>query len=240
MPKYVMVVRVDPELSAAAREAGEGDDVDQWVEEGERTGMRLEGDALEARSTATTVRVRDSEVLLTDGPFAEQKEFVAGYDLLDAPDLDAAADYASRHPLAKIGALELREVWEDFVGVTNDVAGARSDGVEFLFLHTPEPALLAAITWEQGDPSAWMAEKNRRGAGLGGWRLRDRGDDAMATVRVRDGATLVTRGPFAEVAEQIAGLDRLRVADLDEALELAATHPTARIGAIEVRPIMVW
>ena len=68
----------------------------------------MQGDPVEDPETATTVRVRNGEVLLSDGPFAETKEIVAGYDLLEAPDLDTAIDYASRHPVAAIGSLEVR------------------------------------------------------------------------------------------------------------------------------------
>jgi hypothetical protein len=52
--------------------------------------------------------------MITDGPFAETKEWIAGYDLLDCKDLDEAIDYASRHPMARRGRIEVREVmvWE--------------------------------------------------------------------------------------------------------------------------------
>ena len=76
-----------------------------------------------------------------------------------------------------------------------------------------------------------------QGTTLGGSRLRDE-PDTSATARVRDGELLISRGPFAEVTEQIAGIDLIRAADLDEALAIAAEHPTARIGAIEVRPLV--
>ena len=53
-------------------------------------------------------QVRQGEVLLTDGPFAEAKEFMAGYDILECADLDEAIEVASKHPLARRGAMELR------------------------------------------------------------------------------------------------------------------------------------
>ena len=55
-------------------------------------------------------------------------------------------------------------------------------------------------------------------------------------MRVRDGKPLVTHGPFAELAEQIAGYDLLDVPDLDAAITLAAAHPASRLGVIEIRP----
>jgi hypothetical protein len=73
----------------------------------------LRGDArLRPSSDATTVRMRDDEVLLSDGPFAESKEQMGGYDLIECADLDEAIDVASKHPVAKFGVIEVRPLWE--------------------------------------------------------------------------------------------------------------------------------
>jgi hypothetical protein len=66
------------------------------------------GDALEPTPTATTVRVRNDETLTTDGPFAETKEQLGGYFLVDVPDLDAAIDIAARIPSVHAGTIEVR------------------------------------------------------------------------------------------------------------------------------------
>jgi hypothetical protein len=89
-------------------------DIEDWVAEGERRGIRKQGDQLVSRSKAKTIRVRNGQTLITDGPFAETKEWIAGYDLLDCKDLDEAVEYASRHPMARAGRIEVREVvvWE--------------------------------------------------------------------------------------------------------------------------------
>ncbi len=230
--QYVMLVRVDPELPVPET----GADPEAWVAEGARTGMRLEGNGLESPETATTVRVRDGRTLITDGPFAETKEVVAGYDLLEAPDLEAAVGYAAEHPVAAFGALEVREVWADFIEAGAERPRPVETGTDYLFLHTADPELLARTTWREGDPTAWVQRVAAERATLGGYRLHDATPRSGGTVRRRGGETLVTRGPFAEVAEQVSGIDLVRAADLDAALELAAAHPTARIGAIEVRP----
>jgi len=81
-----------------------------WVEEMERRGVRKSGDRLRPASDATTVRVRDDEVLLSDGPFAETKEQIAGHDLLECEDLDVAIEVASKHPMAKAGTIEVSPV----------------------------------------------------------------------------------------------------------------------------------
>lgn len=82
---------------------------------------------------------------------------------------------------------------------------------------------------------AWLDEVRRRGAFAGGQRLRP--GRAGRTVRSRDGGTLVCDGPFVEAREQVGGFVLLRCADLDEATELAALHPFAELGTIEVRPV---
>jgi hypothetical protein len=106
--------------------------------------------------------------------------------------------------------------------------------MQYLLLMHSDP------TGEPGTPGSgvalteWIAEVRRRGAELPGARLRP--PEEAVTVRVRDGEVLVSRGPYTETAEHIAGFDGLDVPDLDEAIELTALHPAARLGAIEIRP----
>jgi hypothetical protein len=76
-------------------------------------GVRQFGSRLRPVSDATTVQVRDGEVLLADGPFAETKEQIGGFDLIECKDLDAAIEVASKHPGAKFGTIEVRPLWED-------------------------------------------------------------------------------------------------------------------------------
>ena len=70
------------------------------------------GEALEPTTAATTVRVRDGERMLTDGPFAETKEQLGGYYLINARDLNDAIQIASKIPSARIGSVEVRPVME--------------------------------------------------------------------------------------------------------------------------------
>jgi hypothetical protein len=63
-------------------------------------------------SDATTVRVRDAEVLLSDGPFAESKEQIAGFDIIECADLDEAIEVAAKHPVAAFGSIEVRPFWQ--------------------------------------------------------------------------------------------------------------------------------
>jgi hypothetical protein len=77
-----------------------------------KSGNMKAGDALQPSSTATTVRVRDGKTLRTDGPFAETKEQLAGYYLVEAKDLDEATKLGARIPGARTGSIEVRPVME--------------------------------------------------------------------------------------------------------------------------------
>jgi hypothetical protein len=70
------------------------------------------GEALQDSKTATTVRVKDGERVVTDGPFAETREVLGGFYLIDVPDLDAAIDWAAKCPGAKYGSIEVRPIME--------------------------------------------------------------------------------------------------------------------------------
>ena len=93
-----------PDLSAS---------LTSWLTETSDAGVRLDGGRLQAVAEARTVRVRHGEVLMTDGPFAETKEQVAGYDIINCADLDEALELASRHPTAAIGSIEIRPLVEE-------------------------------------------------------------------------------------------------------------------------------
>ena len=75
-------------------------------------GKFVAGDRLKPTSTASSVRVRDGELEVTDGPFAETKEQLGGFYILDCADLDEAIAYARKIPAAEHGSIEVRPVWE--------------------------------------------------------------------------------------------------------------------------------
>ena len=103
--QFVMFVCAEPGLRLTPEEASP----EAWVTEYDGRGVRLEGDRLQSAGDATTVR--ESGRLITDGPFAETREQIGGYDLLECADLDEAIEVAAKHPMAKFGAIELRQVW---------------------------------------------------------------------------------------------------------------------------------
>jgi len=85
---------------------------DQYTKALAESGLMEAGAALQSVNTATTVRVRDGKTLTTDGPFAETKEQLGGYYLINCKDLDEAISWAARIPGAAIGSIEVRPVME--------------------------------------------------------------------------------------------------------------------------------
>ena len=113
--RYLLMIALDE--SAGWRDgelAGEemSPEYAAFMKDAAERGVLLGGERLRLTSDATTVRVRNGEVLATDGPFAETKEQLAGYFLVDCKDLDEAIDVASRIPGAKDGSIEVRPIWE--------------------------------------------------------------------------------------------------------------------------------
>lgn len=106
--KYMLLVCGDDTADATGMAP-----VEPWVEELGDRGARLHGHRLALPADAVTVRVRGGEVLRTDGPFAETKEYVAGFDILECDSLEEAVEAAAKHPVATIGAMEVRPFWED-------------------------------------------------------------------------------------------------------------------------------
>ena len=110
MAKYMMLLFVperDPEERAA--------ETPKWAaytQELHDAGAFVSGQALQGNETATQLRVRDGETQLTDGPFIEAKEYLAGYYCIEAPDLDAALAWAAKVPNAVYGTVEVRPIME--------------------------------------------------------------------------------------------------------------------------------
>ena len=95
----------DPDAARAMSDA-----YSDFTERIAKSGVLRGGDALEAVAMATTVRVRNGEVVVTDGPFAETKEQLAGFYMIEAKDLNEAIQIASKIPPARVGSIEVRPV----------------------------------------------------------------------------------------------------------------------------------
>jgi hypothetical protein len=110
--KYMMLVCVD----GASFEADETPDSEDsrsfpWLDDVIARGIRLDGDRLRPPREAKTVEVRDGEMLVSDGPFAETKEVICGFDILECADIDEAVRVAAAHPVAAFGRIEVRAFW---------------------------------------------------------------------------------------------------------------------------------
>jgi hypothetical protein len=83
-----------------------------WSEEMASRGVLRGGAGLRPPNEATTVRVRDGQTLLTDGPFAETREQMGGFCLIECANLDEAIEIAQKHPAASYGTIEIRPLWQ--------------------------------------------------------------------------------------------------------------------------------
>jgi hypothetical protein len=113
--RYLLLCYDDDEAWAAAGETARQQAMEEAVGLAHRlkaNGQYVLAAPLHAVSTATSVRVRDGKRLVTDGPFAETREHLAGFYLIDVKDLDEAIGIAARHPGARVGTVEIRPVME--------------------------------------------------------------------------------------------------------------------------------
>ena len=105
--KFLMLVCIDPSVEPDEAPG----EIERWLEENATT--RLLGNALRPQEEAQVVRVRGGKPFVTDGPFAETKELIAGFDILECDSIDEAIAIASKHPVARFGAIDVRPFWED-------------------------------------------------------------------------------------------------------------------------------
>ncbi len=113
--KYLLLIHADEKLDEAMTEAEMGEIVGEYMkvaEELEADGRLVASERLRPAATATTLRERDGELLVTDGPFAETKEQLGGFYIVDVADLDAAIAVARRFPSVRYGSVEVRPIWE--------------------------------------------------------------------------------------------------------------------------------
>ena len=106
--QFMLFIATDPDAEPYDKTQ---DNIQEWVKDVDGRRIRVMGNRLRPVSDARTVRVRGGRRIVTDGPFAETKEWIAGYDLIECPDIDAAIEVASKHPMARFGRIEVRPVW---------------------------------------------------------------------------------------------------------------------------------
>jgi hypothetical protein len=207
-----------------------------FLEEIQSRGVQYLGRELEFPEEGTTVRVRRGEKLVTDGPFAETKEFVGGFDLLECADLAEAIELESFSPVAPFLAIEVRPFREEPRLGSNVAAfggGDDSTGIPYLLMAWAcEAPAVEGVVRQACD--AWRQELEARGAFILGGELG--GLETAKTLRCGDGDIQVHAGTFLDVEDFLIAIDVVRAADRQEAIEIAATHPLAGRYAIEVRP----
>lgn len=113
VPQYMLLIFADPEQGPAQGTPEADAQHQEWFTytEGLRaSGAFVSGEALQPPTTATTVAVRNGDRVVTDGPFADTKEWLGGYYVIEAADLDAALDHAAGMPNIGYGTIEVRPV----------------------------------------------------------------------------------------------------------------------------------
>jgi hypothetical protein len=104
--RFMMFVCSDSDPDPKTEQAGE---IEAWLHDVER--QRIIGDRLRPVTDARTVRVRGGRKMVTDGPFAEAKEVILGFDILECETMDEAIEIAAKHPMARAGRIEVRAFW---------------------------------------------------------------------------------------------------------------------------------
>ena len=113
--RYAMLICSDESVVQQVGPGEPGSMLDEYMKFGEemtKRGVLQGGERLRPTSDATTVQVRDGEIITSDGPFAETKEQMGGFYLVDCKDLDEAIEVAAKIPGARTGVIEVRPIWE--------------------------------------------------------------------------------------------------------------------------------
>ncbi len=169
-----------------------------WLDEAIGSGVSIEGAPLQLDADATTVKVRDGQLIVTDGPYAETKEQVAGYDVIECASIEEAVRWARRHPHSWMGAVEVRALIGG--GTVAHLPGPAAGKTRYMMLVCTDPAVepqeLARVEpvepWVSGDEQPRRsAVRQRAGAGRqrpDGAREGPRRDRDRRSVRGDEGA----------------------------------------------------
>lgn len=208
-------------------------------------GQFIAASPLHPVATAASIRVRSGQPLITAGPFAETSEQLGGFFLIDVPDLDEAIAIAQRLPAAKKGTVEIRP--------THPLSGLPVEAFDRLVAEVPAGGQAKYMLLCYDDAAAWRElgeaalnaamqeaagmchELTRRHEYISASPLAS--VETATSVRLRDGKRWVTAGPFAETREFLGGYYLILARDLNDAVRVAAAHPGARHGTVEVRRV---
>ncbi len=201
----------------------------QFAAEVGRQGKMRGGAPLHPEAAGARVLVRGGRVSVTDGPFAEAKEVVGGFFVIDAANRADAIEIAKRCPHARFGVVELRPL-------PDRDAAAPAERTPFMLLLHMSPDLSDADGAKYREMVAFDEVLRREGSYVESAQLPL--DPPGARIEIRGGKALVTDGPFTESKEVAGGYYIVSAADRAAAIELASRCPHARWGTIELREVM--
>ena len=202
----------------------------KYVGELRNQGVFRRGGPLAPASAGAGVRVRDGKAFVTDGPFAETKELVAGFWIVDVADRVEALEIARRCPHAQRGPIELHVLRDRYTFTDSE------NGTAFLLAFRMEPGLSDPDGTKLREMIAFAQAFEPEGTIF---EIAPLGDDPPAArIEAKAGKVLVTDGPFAETKEMIGGYSLVRAKGRAAAIELAERYPHARWGPVEVREIL--
>jgi len=190
------------------------------------------GAPLAGEAAAATVRVRAGKPLVLDGPFAESKEVIAGFWVIDVADRAAATEIARRCPHARYATVLVQRLL--YRGAFDD---AESE-TPFLLVFRMEPGLTDPDGAKGREMRAFGETLLPVKALIETGRLAD--EEPHVRIETKGQKLLVTDGPFAEAKEVIGGYGVVRVAGRAEAIALAGRFPHAQWGPVEVREILFF
>jgi hypothetical protein len=211
------------------------------------------GEALQSAQTAKTLRWKDGKALVIDGPFAETKEQLGGFGVLEARDMDHAVELMAKHPALRHGCrFEIWPVDEEVLKrpmASEAEYRASATVAPVAHAETSKFACLGYLETKNRDAipeaqSAQLLEEcidfdnalRKGGHWINGIALQ--GVRTAKTLRSAGGRVVVTDGPYAETKEHLGGLVVIGAQDMNHALELLLQHPCLRFDiAIEIRPI---
>ncbi len=201
------------------------------------------GEALQLSRAAKTVRSNGGKAFVTDGPFAETKEQIGGFGVIEARNLDHAVELMSKHPGLRFGPFEIRPIDGDVTARCQPEAvasDAPSEGATFVCLGYGKESTWVVMSSSEREAMineclAYDAVLRKYGQSLGGVALQSA--RSAKTLRSQGGKVVVTDGPYAETKELLGGVAINRFVDIDRAIEAWSQHPCLRLGdVLEIRP----
>ena len=171
--RYLLIHTADPDVAPAVGRKRELGLVFVLAWETVRSGATCRGARLRPTADATTIKIRDGELIITDGPYAETREQVAGYDVLECASLDDAVRWAGEHPHSWLGSIEVRALPDSAPALALPEPG---DGkTRYMMLVCTDPAVDPAGVRPIEPFDRWVGEIDSRGARLFGSELEPPG-----------------------------------------------------------------